>query len=124
MPDNLSRVKTEDFTLEPSLVDGYLVLSLAGLGDMLAVGSLRECLDVVKCEVLDGAVTTVEFDIRRLMLLNSSCLKVLVTFLVDVMSAKSKCPIRFIVDAKSAWQARSLFALERLGGTQVTVVPR
>jgi hypothetical protein len=124
MPDEIGAVKLDDFAIEPSLFEGCLVLRLAGMGDMAAVASLRECLETVKAMVLKRGVVAVELDIRMLKLLNSSCLKVIVSFLIEMMGNKSECPIRFIVDAKSGWQARSLFALERLASSIVSVVPR
>ncbi|HEY5961547.1 MAG TPA: hypothetical protein VIV60_33540, partial [Polyangiaceae bacterium] len=81
-------------------------------------------LDAVKALVLKRGVVAVELDIRMLKLLNSSCLKVIAAFLIDLTSNKSQCPIRFVVDARSGWQARSLFALERLASAIVSVVPR
>jgi hypothetical protein len=44
--------------------------------------------------------------------------------LLDLLKARVSCEVRFVVDSELAWQARSLFALERLAGSLVRIVPR
>jgi hypothetical protein len=124
MLGDIPKVTLEEFGIVPSLVDGCLVLQLTGTGDIVAVEPLRNCLGSVQGKVQLKEISSVEFDIRRLLLLNSSCLKLFASFLLELMSMKANCPIHFIVDSKSAWQARSLFALERLAGDIVRIVPR
>lgn len=124
MLEELQAVTLEDFRITPSIVDGCIVVCLQGTGDSLASDALRICLTEVENNAMKGEVTAVEFDIRGLQLLNSTCLKVFASFLLALVSGKRDCPIRFIVDSKSPWQARSLFALERMASNMVSVVPR
>jgi hypothetical protein len=124
MLGDIPRVTLEEFAIIPSLIDGCLVLQLVGTGDIVAVEPLRDCLTWVRDKILEKEISSVEFDIRRLMLLNSSCLKQFASFLGVLSSQGVKCSVHFIVDSKLAWQSRSLFALERLAGDIVRVVPR
>lgn len=124
MLDSIPRVALDEFGIVPSLIDGCLVLQLTGTGDIVAVEPLRDCLTSIREKIHQNEISSVEFDIRRLLLLNSSCLKQFASFLVDLSTRKTRCQVRFIVDSKLAWQARSLFALERLAGDMVRVVPR
>jgi hypothetical protein len=124
MIQNIHPVTLEEFGIAPSLVDSRLVLRLTGIGDTMAVTPLRDCLYAIKRGIAGSEVVAVEFDIRGMQLLNSSCLKVFATFLIELLGNKSTCPIRFIVDSKLPWQARSLFALERLASSLVRIVVR
>ncbi len=121
---DIPKVTLEDFGIIPSLIDGCLVLQLTGTGDIVALEPLRDCLARVQQKVQLKEISSLEVDIRRLRLLNSSCLKLFASFLLELMSTKANCPIHFIVDSKLAWQTRSLFALERLAEDIVSVVPR
>lgn len=124
MVPEVQPVTLEEFRITPSFADGSLVLHFSGIGDITAANPLAECLTAVRDGIVSGDITSVEFDIRRLELLNSSCLKAFATFVIELVSRKSSCPVRFIVGAKIPWQARSLFALERLARSFVTIVPR
>jgi hypothetical protein len=124
MLEDVPRIALEEFEIIPSLIDGCLVLQLIGTGDIVAVEPLRDTLTRVRDKMLEKEISSVEFDIRRLMLLNSSCLKQFASFLVVLSSQKMKCSVHFIVDSKLAWQTRSLFALERIAADIVRVVPR
>ena len=122
---DVQRVTLEDFGIDPSdSDDGWLVLQLTGTGDAAAVATLNECLAAVELNVAANEVTTLELDIRKLQLLNSSCLKTFASFILRLIASKADCPIRFVVDARQPWQARSLFALERLAGDRVNIVAR
>jgi hypothetical protein len=121
---DIHSVTLQEFGIAPSLIEGCVVLRLTGTGDIAAIVPLRDCLTAVQRNIAQHEITGVEFDIRELRLLNSSCLKLFASFLVDLMSSKVTCPIRFVVDSKSAWQARSLFALQRLAKSIVDIVPR
>lgn len=124
MLDDIQAVKLEEFAISPSIVEGCIVLQLHGIGDTFASEPLRNCLTAIEGRALRGELAGIEFDIRGLQLLNSTCLKVFASFLLALLSGKRNCPIRFIVDSKSPWQARSLFALERLASSIVSIVPR
>lgn len=117
-------VDLEEFHISSSFADGDVVLRFSGVGDVTAAKPLAECLTTIRNGIVTKEVVSVEFDIRRLELLNSSCLKAFATFIIELVSRKSNTPIRFIVGAKLPWQSRCLFALERLAHSLVTIVPR
>ncbi|HMA91133.1 MAG TPA: hypothetical protein VKP30_00540 [Polyangiaceae bacterium] len=124
MDYDILAVTLDDFKITTSLTRQDLVVRMSGMGDIVAVKPLERCLNGVLEGIFSEEIGSVEFDIRRLELLNSSCLKSFASFILQLVSKKSSCPIRFIVDARLPWQARCLFALERLAHSRVTIVPR
>lgn len=124
MDHDIPSVTLDDFGITSSFTDQDLVVRMSGMGDIVAVKPLDRCLNAVLEGIFSEEIATVEFDIRRLELLNSSCLKSFASFILQLVSKKANCPIRFIVDARLPWQPRSLFALERLARSLVTIVPR
>jgi hypothetical protein len=121
---DIPRVTLDEFEIVPTLTNDCLVLQLSGTGDVVAVAPLRDCLQRVGNKIRAKQLFTVEVDIRHLVLLNSSCLKQFASFLLELSTTKTPCSVCFVVDAKLAWQSRSLFALERLAGDIVCVASR
>lgn len=116
-------VVLDDFELAPFERGGCLVANLAGTADGSAIAPLRDCVAGILRELSRGAHSTLEFDIRRLCLLNSSCLRVLLAFLNELQTSGARVSIRFLVNAQLAWQPRALVALERLAPAMVSIVP-
>lgn len=119
----VNNITLEGFGIAPALVDTTLEIRLTGTGDGAAVQALQECLVGVKSELSRGSLTAVAFDIRTLYLLNSSCLKTFAAFVHELKSKGSACSIRFLVNAKLAWQSRALTAIARLAPAIVTIEP-
>ncbi|XXX72912.1 hypothetical protein WMF30_35220 [Sorangium sp. So ce134] len=114
-------VVTDSFGAEPALREDTLSVRLTGTGDMAAVAPLGFFLKEIQAEALRLRVGAVEFDVRALYFLNSSCLKALISFISSVAGQGLKCKVAFVTDARLGWQRRSLTALERMSPELVTI---
>ncbi|WP_437730453.1 hypothetical protein [Sorangium sp. So ce1335] len=114
-------VVTDSFGIEPALRDDTLSIKLSGTGDMAAAPSLGICLKALQAEVMRLSINLVEFDVRALYFLNSSCLKAFISFIFAVAGQGMKCKVQFITDARLGWQRRSLTALERMSPDSVSI---
>ncbi|KYF72698.1 hypothetical protein BE17_21370 [Sorangium cellulosum] len=115
-------VVTDSFGIEPALRDDTLGVKLTGTGDMAAVAPLDMFLKDMQSEAMRLRVSAVEFDVRALYFLNSSCLKAFISFISRLGSQGLRCKIQFLTDARLGWQRRSLTALERMSPELVSIV--
>ncbi|MGK3961014.1 hypothetical protein WME89_33835 [Sorangium sp. So ce321] len=114
-------VVTDSFGIEPALRDDTLSVKLTGTGDMAAAAPLGSYFKTLQAEVIRLSVSAVEFDVRALYFLNSSCLKAFISFICGLGSQGMKCKIQFLTDARLGWQRRSLTALERMSPELVSI---
>ncbi|AUX24344.1 hypothetical protein SOCEGT47_048810 [Sorangium cellulosum] len=114
-------VVTDSFGIVPALRDDTLVIKLTGTGDMAAAAPLALYFKGLQTEVIRLSASAVEFDVRALYFLNSSCLKAFISFICGLANQGIKCKIRFITDARLGWQRRSLTALERMSPELVSI---
>ncbi|WP_437592462.1 hypothetical protein [Sorangium sp. So ce1000] len=117
----VDRVNTGSFGIEPALLGDRLSVKLTGTGDMAAAAPLGSYCKEIQHEVKRLSLEAVEFDIRALYFLNSSCLKAFIAFISGVTAQGPKCEIRFVTDARLGWQRRSLAALERMAPGLVSI---
>ncbi|KYF73044.1 hypothetical protein BE11_11065 [Sorangium cellulosum] len=117
----VDHVVTDSFGIEPALLGDRLSIKLTGTGDMAAAAPLGGYCKEVQEEVRRLSLAAVEFDIRALYFLNSSCLKAFIAFICGVAAQGLTCEIRFVTDARLAWQRRSLTALERMSPSLVSI---
>ncbi|HTN86412.1 MAG TPA: hypothetical protein VL242_22080 [Sorangium sp.] len=115
-------VVTDSFGIEPALRDDTLGVKLTGTGDMAAVAPLDMFLKDMQSEAMRLRVSAVEFDVRALYFLNSSCLKAFISFISRLGTQGLRCKIQFLTDARLGWQRRSLTALERMSPDLVSIV--
>ena len=113
-----------DFVATPSVNGDEVTLTLTGTGDMAAVAPLEQCLNQMHQLITARGFGGARIDISALYLLNSSCIKTLLSFLHTNMRSKRRYPVRFIVDAHLAWQARTLGVLARMAPDLVSVTPK
>ncbi|WP_438022514.1 hypothetical protein [Sorangium sp. So ce233] len=114
-------VVTESFGIEPALRDDALGVKLTGTGDMTAVAPLGLFLKDLQAEAARLRVSAVEFDVRALYFLNSSCLKAFISFICGLPGLGLRCKVQFVTDARLGWQRRSLTALERMSPDLVSI---
>ncbi|WP_437284605.1 hypothetical protein [Sorangium sp. So ce406] len=114
-------VVTESFGIEPALREDALSVKLTGTGDMAAVAPLGSLLKELQWEAVRLRVSAVEFDVRALYFLNSSCLKAFISFICGLAGQGLKCKVQFVTDARLGWQRRSLTALERMSPELVSI---
>ena len=110
-----------DFRALPSVIDDEATVTLTGTGDMAAVAPLERCLAQMHELVLSRNLGAARVDISALYLLNSSCIKTLISFLHANLAGKRRYPVRFVVDERLAWQARTLAVLGRMAPGLVSV---
>jgi hypothetical protein len=111
----------ESFAIEASAADNRVSLKLRGTGDMAAVEALRMALDQVRGEMASKHLSGVIIDIQELYLLNSTCLKALISFIYQTQSQGPRLPIQFVVAPRLGWQRRTLAALERMAPELVSI---
>ncbi|WP_437585848.1 hypothetical protein [Sorangium sp. So ce1000] len=114
-------VVTDSFGIEPTLREDTLSVKLTGTGDMAAVAPLGFLLKDLHAEAARLRVSAIEFDVRALYFLNSSCLKAFISFIAGLASQGPKCKVEFITDARLGWQRRSLIAIERMSPELVSI---
>jgi hypothetical protein len=110
-----------DFCATPSVVGDEAVLTLTGTGDMAAVAPLEHCLQQAHELIALHNLSAARIDISALYLLNSSCIKTLISFIHRNMASKQRYAVRFVVDNRLAWQARTLGVLCRMAPDLVSV---
>lgn len=111
----------QDFGITPKLKDKSLLIALSGTGDMAAVAPLRTYLSSVQSETSRLGLECVGIDVRAVYLLNSSCLKALVSFIYETQTCNAPFKIRFVVEPRLPWQRRSLAALQRMAPEIVSI---
>ncbi|WP_433926962.1 hypothetical protein AB3662_28770 [Sorangium cellulosum] len=114
-------VVTESFGIEPALRDDSLGVKLTGTGDMTAAAPLGLFLKDLQAEAARLRVSAIEFDVRALYFLNSSCLKAFISFICGLPGLGLRCKVQFVTDARLGWQRRSLTALERMSPDLVSI---
>ncbi|KYF56135.1 hypothetical protein BE08_23065 [Sorangium cellulosum] len=114
-------VVTESFGIEPALREDTLRVRLTGTGDMAAAAPLGSILKDLQWEAVRLRVSAVEFDVRALYFLNSSCLKAFIAFICGLAGHGLRCKVQFVTDARLGWQRRSLTALERMSPELVSI---
>ncbi|WP_437893404.1 hypothetical protein [Sorangium sp. So ce124] len=114
-------VVTDSFGIEPALREDTVVVKLTGTGDMAAVAPLGLLLKDLHAEAARLRVSAIEFDVRALYFLNSSCLKAFISFIAGLASQGQKCKVEFLTDARLGWQRRSLTAIERMSPELVSI---
>ena len=120
-------VVMDSFGIEPALVGDrhdQLSVKLTGTGDMAAAAPLGSYCKELQGEVKRLSLAAVEFDIRALYFLNSSCLKAFIAFICGLTAQGLQCEVRFVTDARLAWQKRSLTALERMSPSTVSITEK
>ncbi|MBN2196093.1 MAG: hypothetical protein JW751_24970 [Polyangiaceae bacterium] len=120
----LTPIIQEGFTARADVAGERLVFKLTGTGDMAAVKPLERALHEIHAEVAHRGLRAVDIDITALYLLNSSCLKALVSFIYAIMTAGPRYDVRFLTDARLSWQTRSLSVVARMAPELVSITAK
>ncbi|WP_437970423.1 hypothetical protein WMF04_14525 [Sorangium sp. So ce260] len=107
-------VVTESFGIEPALRDDTLSVKLTGRGDMAAAAPLSSYVKALQGEVTRLSVSTIEFDVRGLCFMSSSCIKAFISLICGLVGHGLRCRVRFVTDPQLTWQRRSLRPLDRM----------
>lgn len=120
----VTEVKLDSFQIVPVATENSLSLAMSGTGDMSAVAPLKACLTEVRQTAKATPLALLEVDIRKLYLLNSSCIKAFVHFIYLNQTEGPKLKVKYIVDSNISWQARALAALNRMAPELVSIETR
>jgi hypothetical protein len=118
---NLQSLSLDTWRLEPEVVAGAITVRMSGLGDMAVVKPFADFLAGLKDEISSADIQRVEFDVRNVQLLNSSCLKSIFNFAFRIKAEHPSCQMSFLTSASQAWQARALGPIQRMVREQVTI---
>jgi anti-anti-sigma factor len=120
---NLLNLNEPALTSRASLDGSTLILSLEGTVDDKSRFKLEEVLARLHEESKRLAMRQVVLDLRALEFMNSSGMKVLVSWVrgAHKLTGTERYTIRFIVSPESHWQKRSLHAIVGLGDPLVTI---
>ena len=121
MTTKVAPVTLESFSIEPAIDQDFLKLTLRGTGDMAAVRHLDRCLQEAHQEVVALGLKGLELDITALYLLNSSCLKTLVSLVYKITTEGPHYAVRFVTDPHLSWQSRSLAVIVRMAPKVVSI---
>lgn len=97
-------------------------VSISGSGETGGVDVLREFVERLHDVVVEAHLKKVFVDLVDLTFINSSCLKVLVSWVYKVDTSGRNYGIQFVRDTRMHWQKGSLDTLRRLAPSVVTVV--
>jgi hypothetical protein len=99
--------------------EGILNVRLVGTADLEFKPRFDERMRAVHAQALRHRVRQVVVDLRRTVFMNSSCLKVVVTWILD-----SQYRITFVQNPAQLWQLHSLRALVALAPDRISVQSR
>jgi hypothetical protein len=111
------------FSAQASLRNDSITICLTGNGDVKAQEPLEAFLTALHAEASRVGAERVELDCRELLFMNSSCLKVLVSWIGAVQDApvEQHYKISFLSNPQLHWQKRSLRALSCFAPDLVTI---
>jgi hypothetical protein len=116
-------IDTKD--LKASLVEseGAIALVFSGSAETSAMSAIDELLQKAHQSALSNNVKEITVGFRDLEFMNSSCIKVFVTWLtrIEGVAEDKRYRIRFLSDPSKSWQKRSLHALSCFAVGSITV---
>jgi hypothetical protein len=116
-------IDTKD--LKASLVekDDSILLVFSGSAETSSMSAIDELLQNAHNTALSRNMKEVTVGFRDLEFMNSSCIKVFVTWLtrIEGVSEDKRYRIRFLSDPNKSWQKRSLHALSCFAVGSITV---
>jgi len=113
----------KEFLASCTRTDTGLTLTWAGSGQGEVPQRLAELLARVNQDAVEAAAREVVVDLRAVEFMSSSCIKSLVSWITEVLTAPPdrRYAIRFVPSDVYHWQRRSLSVLALLGTGVVTV---
>jgi len=107
-------VRAEDFTGLAHRDTTVIRASLRGTADFAAIASLESVLAQIHEEAIRSPTHEVVVDLKQLEFMNSSCFKMFVTWISEVLDLDEgkQYRIRLVSDPGMHWQKRSLHSLQ------------
>jgi hypothetical protein len=116
-------IDTKDLKASMLEGDGTLSLVFTGSAETAAMQAIDELLQKAHQSALTRNVKEITVGFRDLEFMNSSCIKVFVTWLtrIEGVEENKRYRIRFLSDPNKSWQKRSLHALSCFAVGSITV---
>jgi hypothetical protein len=114
MSPDLPSHRDRDFSVEPEIHATGFRIRFAGNADMDAIQPLEVLLPKVHAELIRVGANEIEVDFSQLEFMNSTCLKLFVSWVADILEAPEaqRYKLRFRSNPEMRWQRRSLIALQ------------
>jgi hypothetical protein len=122
-PTTIPPIKSDGLEVSTHWDGAVLRIEFDGTAGMRAMAPLATLTSNVHLEARKAHSQEVVIDFRKLEFMNSSCFKVLVTWLrqVSELEPSEQYRIRFVANAARLWQERSLAALKAFAADHVTI---
>ena len=118
----LMDVREADLVGSLSWVDETLVVQLKGSADHASLTALEQLIDRAQSEARSARPVEAVVDIRELEFMNSSSLKVFVSWIADLHEEVDQTyKLKFLSNTKYHWQRRSLVSLRTFAVDRVIV---
>jgi anti-anti-sigma factor len=119
----LPEIETHTMTATAKLETTTIAVRLAGTADTEIRPNLDQFVQKLHAEAVRIGVANVTVDLRELEFMNSSCLKVFVTWLAKLrdLEASKQYRIQIRSNPQLLWQRRSLAALSCFAADLVTI---
>jgi hypothetical protein len=119
----LPEIETHTMTATAKLAEATIAVRLAGTADTEIRASLDQFVQQLHLEAVRLTAANVTVDLRELEFMNSSCLKVFVTWLAKLrdLEASKQYRIQIRSNPQLLWQRRSLAALSCFAADLVTI---
>jgi hypothetical protein len=123
LKSTLQDIKGQHFSSKTEVAANVLTVAFTGNLDMDALALLKDFYVSLHREAAALKVARVDVQLHELYFINSSCLKVLVTWISQVRegAGAEHYPIRFLTNPNLHWQRRSLNALQCLARDLITI---
>lgn len=120
MKFHIDKVAEPGFMLE-TLEGNKAAFKFSGNGDMTAFDALEKFLSEVHERMIANRLSTIEVDVLDLYFMNSSCLKLFVSWIHQVQELGVPYSITLLSSSRLYWQHRSFDTLARLAPDVVYV---
>lgn len=119
----LGAIQVGNFALLPLIDTNPLTVKVSGNGDAEACAPFEGFLAQLHDVVLQGGQGAVRLDLSELYFMNSSCIRVLASWVHGVKAAGNAYQVHIHMNPGQPWQRRSLQPIKRLAPLVVKLEP-
>jgi anti-anti-sigma factor len=119
----VAAIVVDKLKVQASIEAGTLVVHFAGSADMRTMSALASFVAQVHPEARRLGKPEVVVDLRKLEFMSSSCFKVVITWITQILALPpaERYKLRFLASRLKMWQERSLAALQAFAPDQIVV---
>jgi anti-anti-sigma factor len=121
---DLVTISGADFSGKAEHVDDAIRVALTGNADHLVIDAVEKLFTNVHAEAVRLGAKSAIIDLRQLEFMNSSCFKVLVSWISMIrdLEAMQQYTVQFVSNPSIHWQRRSLHSLRCFASELISVV--